>query len=426
MRVVCAPLTTGFGACAPGDLTIALYSPPDRASQGAAGANIIGVIRRAKLHPTTRAWDLLSIALSVIAADISVRRDQSPDGWTREIDLRVAVSDPGFWTGQKDILEAQLRFLTTDIWKVEFAPGGVQPVPTYAAVMPDEDCIALLSGGLDSLVGVVDLASRDVRRPYLVSQIAHGDKAKQSFFASQIGGGLKHLQLNHRANSPGLNERSQRARSFIFFAYATLLATTLKRYSAGEEVTLYVCENGYISINPPLTQERIGSLSTRTTHPVYLSNLQSLLGSAGLHVRIKNPYQFKTKGEMLAACAGQDFLKQHAHATTSCGRFARNKHRHCGRCVPCLIRRAAFHAWGVPDKTGYVYVNLSQDDGAHSGFDDVRAAAMAVAEVRSGGLDSWLGASLDTTVMGDVTPYRKVVGRGLEELGKFLDSMGVK
>jgi hypothetical protein len=72
------------------------------------------------------------------------------------------------------------------------------------------------------------------------------------------------------ATAPGshsVNERSQRARSIIFFAYGVLAATALKRYHDGQPVTLYVCENGFIAINPSLTTARLGSLSTRTTHP---------------------------------------------------------------------------------------------------------------------------------------------------------------
>jgi hypothetical protein len=426
MRVVCAPLNNSFGDGGAADLEIVLFSHADNASRGAAGANIIEIIRRAKLRPEARAWDLLSIALSVIAADTGVRRNESPDGWTREIDLQVAVSEPHFWTAQKALVEAQLRFLTTDRWSLSFASGGVQPTPPSAATMPQEHCVSLLSGGLDSLVGGIDLVARQGKHPYLVSQIAQGDKAKQAFFASQIGGGLKHLQLNHDANCPGENERSQRARSIVFLAYAVLLATTLKRHHGGKEVTLYVCENGFISINPSLTVGRLGSLSTRTTHPIFLRLFQSLLAAAGLRVRVENPYQFKTKGEMMSGCADQGFLQKYAHTTTSCGRYARNGYRHCGRCVPCLIRRAAFHAWGAADKTEYVHAKLSRNDSDHAGFDDVRSAAMAVAEVRADGLDRWLGAALNSTQMGDTKPYKDVVGRGLEELGRFLDASGVK
>jgi len=426
MRVVCAPLTRGFHHMASGDLEVVLYSPADRVTRGTAGSGITGMIRRLKLQPAPRAWDLLSIALAVIASDISVRRHTSPDGWTREIALRVAVADRAFWASQSSLIQHLLEFLTNDIWECAFSSGGLLPVPTQSPNLPREDCVALLSGGLDSLVGVLDLVTGAKRRPLVVSQVSQGDKKTQSEFASMIGGGLKHLQLNHSANCPGDNERSQRARSLAFLAYGVLAATSLNSYHDGESVTLYVCENGFISINPPLTTGRLGSLSTRTAHPVFLGLFQKLLDAAGLHVQIKNPYEFQTKGEMLAQCADQGFLRANAHKATSCGRFARYGYKHCGRCVPCLVRRAAFHTWGETDRTTYVFHDLAQDDDDHARFDDVRSAAMAVAQVRREGLDSWLGTSLSTALLGDVVPHRQTVERGLEELGSLLDSMGVK
>ena len=88
-------------------------------------------------------------------------------------------------------------------------------------------------------------------------------------------------------------------------------------------IILFVCENGFISVNPPLTNTRLGSLSTRTAHPVFLKLFQRLLDAADLRVHIENPYRFKTKGEMLKECSDQEFLKKNAHITTSCGRFGR-------------------------------------------------------------------------------------------------------
>ena len=391
------------------------------------GATALHKLTRHKFIVAPRAWDLLSIALSVIAADTAVSRGTSPDGWTREIDLCIAVSDPSFWASQAGLLESQLRFLTTDIWSFEFVDGGIQPTPPKkGALRPEQDCVCLLSGGLDSLIGAVDLVSDGTRRPYLVSQVSKGDKSRQAYFASTIGGGLPRLELNHNVKCPWTNERSQRSRSIIFLTYGVLMATALKRYHDGSDVTLYVCENGFISINPPLTTGRVGSLSTRTTHPVFITQFQNLLSAAGLHVTIENPYQFKTKGEMLCNCADQSYLKTHAANTTSCGRFGFFGYRHCGRCVPCLIRRAAFHRWGVADKTGYVFDDLSKDDSDHARYDDVRSAAVAVAEAKAVGFDRWIRPRFIAPSLGDTAPYREVVRRGLDELGALLNASGVK
>lgn len=424
MKVVCAPPNYDFQDLSSNGLNVVLYGRASGAEMGQIGASVKETICREKLLAAERAWDLLSIALSVMAADLGCLREASPDGWTREIELCVSVSDPGFWSTHKDLLERKLRFLTTDVWHIEFLKGGLLPVPEKAATMPKEDCVVLLSGGLDSLVGTLNLVSEG-KKPYAVSQITGGDKEKQIFFASTIGGGLRHLQLNHNAKCPGRYERSQRARSLIFLAYGVLAATTLKRYQQGEDVTLYVCENGFISVNPPLTGARLGSLSTRTMHPFFLILFQRLLDVAGLRIRLENPYQFKTKGEMLSGCADQDYLKKYGHMTTSCGRFARNAYRHCGRCVPCLIRRASFERWGVSDGTSYVYHDLDRDDGDHARFDDVRSAAMAVLQANAEGMDAWIGTSLNSVMLGDLTSYKAVIKRGLDEIEVLLRKVGV-
>lgn len=424
-RIVCVPEGQGVATGQAGDLEFVLYGHAHASGQGSVGAAVRNDILHQQLAPVSRAWDLLSTALSVIAADLGVLREESPDGWTRQLDLRVAVSDPVFWTTQRDLLIQQLRFLTTDIWNVSFFHDGLPHIPESPSARPEQDCVALLSGGLDSLIGTVDLVKRNGLNPYAVSQIAHGDKPRQIFFASEIGGGLDHLQLNHNTICPGKPERSQRARSILFLAYGVVVATALKRYHAGEHVTLYMCENGFISINPPLTVSRLGSLSTRTTHPAFIRLFQQLLDNAGLHVNIQNPYQFMTKGEMLKGCSDQSFLQNHGHTSTSCGRYRRHGYCHCGRCLPCLIRRAAFHAWGVKDKTVYKFHDLALDDDDHARYDDVRSAAMAVAAAKAVGLSNWAGPALSTALLGDISSYKDVVGRGLSELAAFLRAVGV-
>ena len=102
----------------------------------------------AEIIMSARAWDLLSIALSAIAADTAARRNKSPDGCIRQFDLHVAVS-----------------------------------------------------------------------------QASQGDKQMQSFFTSEIVGGLGHLELNHNPDYPGANERSQRTWSIIFLVYGVLMAS---------------------------------------------------------------------------------------------------------------------------------------------------------------------------------------------------------
>ena len=428
MNLVCAPESFAFSDKPVEDtLHVVLYgrsNDDERGSVGAAAKDKL--LRGARLVSVPRAWDFLSIALSVLAADVAGHRDRSPDGWTREFRLQVSVGDPIFWNTQRQLLESALAFLTTDRWAVEFLAGGLQPPMPSNVVTPEEDSVALLSGGLDSLVGAIDLVAAG-KRPFVVSQVVKGDVARQEEFARRIGGGLRHLSLNHNVDVPDPEAPpSQRARSIVFLAYGVIAATALRRYRDGYPVELFVCENCFISANPPLTAARVGSLSTRTTHPVLLRLIQQLLEHAGLNVQLRNPYQTKTKGEMLADCADQELLAQLAVRSTSCGRFGHFGYRHCGRCVPCQIRRAAFLRWGVADTTHYIYDDLGADDEEHARFDDVRSAAMAIAEVAADGFDEWLGATLSTAALGDVSDLKSAVQRGLEELKTLHQHYGVK
>ncbi|WCK68987.1 Qat anti-phage system QueC-like protein QatC [Agrobacterium tumefaciens] len=424
MRLVCGP-ETFEQPLREGDLRVVLYGQPRTPSEASAGDAVMTDLRRQGLNPHRRAWDLLSIALSIITADFAVLRDVSPDGWTREIELDVAVSDPAFWNTVADDLKQALAFLTTDRWKLTFHEGGVLPAPPKKVVMPKEDCVVLLSGGLDSLVGAIDLTRRGLK-PVAVSQTVRGDGMKQRDFVQAIGL-TKHLQLNHVATSPNVQETSQRARSLIFLTFGVVVATSLEQYAKGKTTPLYVCENGFIAINPPLTGSRLGSLSTRTAHPFFLTRFQKVLDAASLNVKIENPYAQKTKGEMLIECKNQVLLQSEAAHSTSCGRFQRFNYRHCGRCVPCQVRRAAFVAWDAKrDTTDYVYEPLGRDDEDHASFDDVRSVAIALASVKADGLDRWLGHTLSPPDIGDRNGVRGMLDRGLNELGELHRLYGVK
>ena len=158
MKLLCAPAKAKF----PGmefDLRVDLFSNSGFKTRGHAGSLIAERIRRAKLNPSARAWDLLSLVLAVVAGDHAHHRSESPDGWTRQIDITVAVTDPDFWNSQSALLRYLLGFLMTDVWRVEFVGGGFMPEPHSPPTPSPEDCVVLLSGGLDSLIGAIDLTA---------------------------------------------------------------------------------------------------------------------------------------------------------------------------------------------------------------------------------------------------------------------------
>ena len=245
MKFVCGPAGFQVRAVDPA-MPVVIYGQAEK-GQVSVGGYTRHLIKKTHLEISPQAWDFLSIALSIVAADFSDLRAKSADGWTRTLELHIAVQDHVFWNAQARALEAALRFLTTDIWTFVFHSGGYGPPAQLQAFHPREDSVALLSGGMDSLIGTIDLVSQG-RNPYAVSQIVRGDGQKQDDFAQSLE--LSRIGLNHVARSPGLQEPSQRARSIVFLAFGLAVATSLDRYHQGDRVPLYICENGFIAINP--------------------------------------------------------------------------------------------------------------------------------------------------------------------------------
>lgn len=419
MKITCAP--DGFDhSAAPADCRINLYGT-SAAGAGSIGGKIIRDADRFGIVPSDRVRDFLSISLSVVAGDHAVSRNKSPDGWTREIALTVAVLDPDFWETQRALLEKSFRFLTTDLWQFHFVQGAREATQTRL-IARSQERVCLLSGGLDSLVGAID-ATRLGAPPLTVSKVERGDEEHQRTFAARLG--LTSFATNHCVEVPeGESSTSQRARSIGFLALGILAASGLSKFRDGGMVELIIPENGFISLNPPLTSARIGSLSTRTTHPLFLHMMQELIRNAGITVNFHNPYRHKTKGEMLAQCRDTAILGELAGHSTSCGRFHRHGYVHCGRCIPCLVRRSAFLAAGINDQTpkGYKYFDLQKRDDAHAWYEDVRAAAMAVIETERIGFVPRLRANLPSHILGDVTPLEQVAMRGLAEVANLLRS----
>lgn len=419
MKVVCSHSEVYLKSRKDADLCVLLYNRPVDKKIASCGNAIRRYFQKNKFAMSVEAWDFLSLALAVVSCDFGVKRKDSPDGWTRIIDLEVSVSNPEKYNENKKLIEDFLAFLSTDLWRITFIRNGFSEVISNPRPKVKASCISLISGGLDSLVGAIDLVAKN-ETPFFVSQIVPGDRQKQTDFVKSLKGQFEHLQINHSFRSPLGLEPSQRARSIIFLSYGVIASTLIAKSSKHKKTKLYVCENGLISINAPLTEARMGSLSTRTTHPYFLSKFQRLIDSLGFQVEIKNPYQFQTKGQMLSKCKNQVLLKKFAHLSTSCGRYARNGYNHCGRCIPCLIRRSSFVAWGVKDRSGYVYKNLGLDDQQHAAFDDVRSAAIALHTIKNKGFNQWIGSSLAALPAKESSKLRSVVKAGMQELKLLL------
>lgn len=419
MKVLCTAVDQLPATLEHGERVFTLFKSAKRAGIGTIAQGFRGSLKRKGFAPSAQAWDFLQFCLSVCAADLCCMRSTSADGWTRTIELTIALHEPLLWEPWRDHAEGMLKILTGDYWTLLFVREGVPP-PNGRHQTLAHDCISLLSGGLDSLIGGIDILTSG-RRPAFVSQLAHEDSERQRRFAASLGGGATHMQWSHGINFAGTREPSTRGRSLAFYGFAVLAASKI----ACTPAEVFVPENGFISVNPPLLPGRVASLSTRTTHPLFIEKLQQLLDGLGIGVHLRLPYRFKTKGQMLCECSDQALLSVIASDSTSCGRFRTYNRTHCGRCVPCMVRRAAFLAWGPGrDTTTYRFPSLARS-AKSSGPDDPMAAALAVLTVRDQGLDRFLGATLAFALSNERRSYRQMLKGGLDELEVLLQADGL-
>ena len=122
---------------------------------------------------------------------------------------------------------------------------------------------------------------------------------------------------------------------------------------------------------------------------------------------------------MFAECKRQEDLKSLAIQSMSCGKSGRIN-MHCGRCVPCIIRRAAFHRAGIADTTHYKCGPSTDLDGFRSA-DDVRCAFIGSARHTD---RKWVERvtmpALFECDIEDRNGLIDVVARGLKEVHEFL------
>ncbi|MDZ7852289.1 MAG: Qat anti-phage system QueC-like protein QatC [Halomonas sp.] len=389
------------------------------------GNPVIDKIKRLGVQIPSQAMDFLTIALAVTAADTFVRRADAEDGWTRRLSLHLPLHEPARWLPLTKDLERALHFLSGDIWSFNFQKGGYPPPEPYC--WPDRhrrislkglDCVCLFSGGMDSAIGAIDLLAQG-RAPLLVSHCYKGDKKHQDQVAKVLEGHYSRFEINA---DPHLYTRktdiTMRTRSLNFLAFAAVGACAVRAVSQQENIDLFVPENGFISLNAPLTPRRTGTLSTRTTHPHFIKSIQGILDAADIPCRIINPYQFKTKGQMAAECKNRQLLEDVVDSTVSCSHWKRKKMQ-CGICVPCVIRRAALHAGRISDTSSYRFETVADVLNKTDRRDDIQALRIAVTQKATRNPGPWIADSGPLPVA-TFEDFQKVFLDGLYEIEVFL------
>lgn len=372
--------------------------------------------------------DLLNISLMVYYADRKIQRKKEDDAWTRQIKLYMPVLELDIWNQNKDLLEKMLSFLSGDVWSFEFRERELNQKEenAFKGIKRQKrkhfpKAICMLSGGLDSFIGAIDILNKE-KDIWFVGHYG-GGKGVISYQKNVIKKLISQYQLsdeqffNFYASPLKGIEDTTRTRSFMFFAHAIILGSM-----ANDNITLYIPENGLISLNIPLTNTRLGSSSTRTTHPYYMRLLQQLLINLEIKVKLYNPYQFKTKGEMISECNDSVFLKANISETMSCShpdlaRYSKEPPSHCGNCLPCVIRRAAIEYAYENDNSNYRDKNFRNT----SASENLRSFKLGIRDYVNNNIDTALSIQISGPIVDELDRYCGIYRRGMNELKTLLD-----
>lgn len=297
---------------------------------------------------TTLEEDLLTIAGSVYATDLGVKRGAVTSA-VRTLQLSVEVTNVAVLKPHVRHIEHCLYFLSNDNWSITLVPKDGRPETSQT--WPTRDgAVLLFSGGLDSFAASVLLQAK-FPHLVLVSHITHNrvieDSQKELFTKLVARGGTppKHVPLRIYARTsktapfPKDQERedSQRTRSFLFLTLAVLVA---RREGIQNVVT--IAENGQFAIHLPLSAARVGPFSTHTAHPEFLHMAESFFRNILdlPNLTIQNPFVYSTKSEVVGQLPKD--LYTSIPIAVSCWRSSRlATQHHCGECIPCISRRIA-------------------------------------------------------------------------------------
>jgi hypothetical protein len=350
------------------------------------------------------------------------------------MELEVPVYDVAAWEGLAGPFAETLEILSSDSWQLTFT-ARPEPEELTAHERPEIDRVLLFSGGADSLCGAIRSLTSGERLLLVSHWDWSGHSAVQERLASRLSVLFpeqvvhRRIHLSRRGTQIGGgafgDEPTRRTRSVLFQSLGLAVA------SVEPVAPLWIAENGYAALNPPLAGERRGALSTRTTHPIVLNRVSDAVRTLGGRTESENPFTTLTKGEMHTEAAnalGKQAAEEILAMSHSCShiRYAVGTGHppgtQCGVCFGCLVRRSAFHAAEMTDTTTYLHKVIPVDKQprhlVETAQSEVRAVRYAgqrgirVADILAIGLPG--NVPIDDAV--------SVARRGLAELAAIVDA----
>lgn len=310
--------------------------------------------------------DLVDVCSAIYMADRlsprAVKNDIRPvsERWRRFLEVVIPVRCVSRWN-EADVLELVhdlVYYMSDDSWTFHFVPRSAEPrsaalqLPLFPYRARPTSQVILNSGGLDSLLGIIETATSGICSDVLAVSVVTNRRS-----ADVIGRVLQELRPNVlgeiegvrlRAWIAGTNrerrnrESSQRTRGLLYLAAGVTVADL-----SGSGV-LHLSENGPGALNLACTRDQTGARATRAVHPKTLA-LFAELATRVLErpISIVNTGVLNTKGELATILHTGDFASA-VRETVSCDRFPYLPvNKACGTCSSCLYRRVALNAVGL-------------------------------------------------------------------------------
>ena len=151
---------------------------------------------------------------------------------------------------------------------------------------------------------------------------------------------LQHVKVEAHRIGTQARDTTQRSRTLLVAALGHAVAQSF----GARKISFF--ENGIVSHNLPISPQVVGTMATRTTHPLALHKLNQLLDLVRPGAPpIRNGYAWLTKTEVVQRIAQHGAADQIRWAVSCTSvREQTTRNPHCGSCSQCLDRRFAILA----------------------------------------------------------------------------------
>lgn len=306
-------------------------------------------------------YDAMFVAAAVEACDFS--RKRAVTRWRRQFDLTIPVHEPEHWNSPhvQSTLTRALRVLTGDSWDISFIKTKKpeqDPVQSLTRLPQCVDAVMLVNDGLDSLA--VSKAMEQSQAGKII-HVGVGTTGITQLEAGQASEPFACVPFNLKLEK-GIKESSGRSIGFKLAALGGIAA-----YLTGAK-RIVVPESGQGTLGPALAG--LGQVHPyRGSHPQFTALMSNFFEALfDRRIEFEHPALWKTKGKSLLDCKSKAEEDDSWSQTRSCWKDSRQapmdgKHRQCGVCPACMLRRVSLHAAGYhEDPSAYIWGDLSFSD----------------------------------------------------------------